>query len=370
MDKSICKEGNYIVFLDVSIGEEKVGRMVIELFKHIVPKTAENFRALCTGEYGKGKLGKALHFTGSRFHRIIPQFMIQGGDITNFNGTGGESIYGPCFEDENFKLKHKFEGQLSLANTGHPNTNNSQFFITLAPCPHLDGKNVVFGCVRQGFGVAREVSYVEAENDKPLVTCTITNSGQLSLNEDWGVAENDGSQDVYPPFPEDWKSNPETVQLNQMEDVIRTIKNSGNEYFKLNRMHDAQRKYKKAVRYIKWYNQSQSKTQQKHFRSYYTAALLNMAAVQLKFKAYKRAINLCDDILLMEPNNVKALFRRGRAQVSMNNFEQGLQDYEQALDLLPNDQQILKEIAFVRKQMRHHLNLEKMTYARMFQNGK
>lgn len=79
--------------------------MVIELFKHIVPKTAENFRALCTGEYGKGKLGKALHFTGSRFHRIIPQFMIQGGDITNFNGTGGESIYGPCFEDENFKLK-------------------------------------------------------------------------------------------------------------------------------------------------------------------------------------------------------------------------------------------------------------------------
>ncbi|XP_008473972.2 peptidyl-prolyl cis-trans isomerase D-like [Diaphorina citri] len=300
MDKSICKEGNYIVFLDVSIGEEKVGRMVIELFKHIVPKTAENFRALCTGEYGKGKLGKALHFTGSHFHRIIPQFMIQGGDITNFNGTGGESIYGPCFEDENFKLKHKFEGQLSLANTGHPN--------------------------------------------KSLVECFLITTIIM------------------------FKSF--CLQLNQMEDVIRTIKNSGNEYFKLNRMHDAQRKYKKAVRYIKWYNQSQSKTQQKHFRSYYTAALLNMAAVQLKFKAYKRAINLCDDILLMEPNNVKALFRRGRAQVSMNNFEQGLQDYEQALDLLPNDQQILKEIAFVRKQMRHHLNLEKMTYARMFQNGK
>ncbi|KAL1460194.1 hypothetical protein WDU94_012129 [Cyamophila willieti] len=313
-----------------------------------------------------GKLGKPLHFIGSCFHKVIPQFMIQGGDITNFDGTGGESVYGPCFEDENFTLKHKFEGQLSLANTGKPNSNNSQFFITLAPCPHLDGQNVVFGCVRHGFGVTREVSMVETEDDKPLVKCTITNSGQLSPEDDWGVIEHDGSQDTYPAFPEDWKLSPESVQLDEMRDVIQAMKSSGNDYFKNNQLHNAQRKYKKALRYIQWYNGSQSFLQQKHFSGSFTATLLNLAAVQLKFREYKNAVHLCDEVLSLEPNNVKALFRRGRAQVSRSNYEFGLQDFEQALKLLPNDPQILREIVGVKKRIQQHLDVEKITYARMF----
>ena len=124
----------------------------MELFADKTPKTAENFRALCTGEKGLGKLGKRLHFKGSSFHRIIRNFMAQGGDFTTGTGTGGESIYGTKFPDENFALKHLERGDLSMANSG-PNSNGSQFFMTFIPCNWLDGKHVVFGKVIKGMQV-------------------------------------------------------------------------------------------------------------------------------------------------------------------------------------------------------------------------
>jgi peptidyl-prolyl isomerase D len=141
-----------LTYFDIIIAGKPAGRIIFSLYNDLVPKTAENFRALCTGEKGEGKSGKKLSYQGSGFHRVIKQFMCQGGDFTAGNGTGGESIYGEKFEDEAFPVKHTKPFLLSMANAG-PNTNGSQFFITTQPTAHLDGKHVVFGEVIRGKSV-------------------------------------------------------------------------------------------------------------------------------------------------------------------------------------------------------------------------
>jgi len=170
--------GRTNVFFDITIGGKAAGRIVMELYNDIVPKTAENFRALCTGEKGMGKQGKPLHFKGSKFHRVIPNFMLQGGDFTRGNGTGGESIYGEKFADENFKEKHNGPGTLSMANAG-PNTNGSQFFICTVKTEWLDGKHVVFGRVTEGLDVVKTVEGKGSQSGKTSADILIADCGQL-----------------------------------------------------------------------------------------------------------------------------------------------------------------------------------------------
>lgn len=178
----VTSKDNPRVFFDIEINGEKAGRIQMELFKTSFPKTVENFRALCTGEKGMGKSGKPLHYKGSIFHRVIPGFMCQGGDFTNGNGTGGESIYGGKFDDEWYEnevyITHNTPGLLSMANSGI-NTNGSQFFITTDKCKWLDCRHVVFGQVEFGWDIVKAIQDCGSTSGQTSKKVIIADCGEL-----------------------------------------------------------------------------------------------------------------------------------------------------------------------------------------------
>ncbi|XP_039128657.1 peptidyl-prolyl cis-trans isomerase CYP21-1 isoform X1 [Dioscorea cayenensis subsp. rotundata] len=175
----VAHEVTHRVYLDVTIDGQQAGRIVVGLYGNVVPKTAENFRALCTGEKGKGSSGKNLHYKGIPFHRIISGFMIQGGDIIRKDGKGKVSIYGGTFPDENFIVKHSHAGIVSMANSG-PNTNGCQFFITTVKASWLDGEHVAFGKVIQGMDTVYAIEGgAGTYNGKPRKKVLIADSGEI-----------------------------------------------------------------------------------------------------------------------------------------------------------------------------------------------
>uniref|UniRef100_A0A8C1WUW8 Peptidyl-prolyl cis-trans isomerase D n=1 Tax=Cyprinus carpio TaxID=7962 RepID=A0A8C1WUW8_CYPCA len=338
----VAKPGNADnprVFFDVDIGGERVGRIVFELFADVVPKTAENFRALCTGEKGIGKsTGKPLHFKGCPFHRIIKKFMVQGGDFSNQNGTGGESIYGDKFEDENFHYKHDKEGLLSMANAG-PNTNGSQFFITTVPTPHLDGKHVVFGQVLKGVGVVKMLEGMETKDDNPVKPCIIAECGEHKEGDKWGIALNDGSGDTYPDFPED--SDVDFKDTNKVLSVAEDVKNIGNNFFKAQNWQSAIKKYSKALRYLETCgNILDDDSAQKKLEPTALSCILNTAACKLKLKLWQEAIESCDEALELNQANTKALFRRAQAWQGLKEFNKAMIDLKKAQEIAPDDKGI------------------------------
>lgn len=301
-----------------------MGRVVFELFADVVPRTAENFRVLCSGE----KAAEGLSYKGCAFHRIIKAFMIQGGDFTKGDGTGGKSIYGEKFEDENFELQHDHPGLLSMANAGK-DTNGSQFFITTTKTPHLNGRHVVFGRVIKGMNVVRQMENVPTANsDKPVKACVIENCGELAEGEDDGVpAPQDG--DIYADYPEDEPTELETTA--ERLEVINKIKTIGNDFFKKGDFDAANQKYDKVIRYLK--EPGASTEEDQNLASLRATIHSNSAACLLKLQKPSLAKEKCDLALEIDPNMVKAIFRRGQANSAMKEFDEAIKDFTRCMEV-------------------------------------
>ncbi|AET04056.1 putative peptidylprolyl isomerase [Medicago truncatula] len=354
------------VYFDISIGGELEGRIVIELFADVVPKTAENFRSLCTGEKGIGPhTNVPLHFKNSIFHRVVKGFMIQGGDISASDGTGGESIYGPNFEDENFDLKHERKGILSMANSG-PNTNGSQFFITTTRTPHLDGKHVVFGKVVKGIGVVRSVELGPVgENDRPEQDVVIADCGEIAEGEDEGVINFFKDGDTFADWPVDLDTKPE--ELEWWMNAVESIKGFGNEHYKKQDYKMAIKKYRKALRYLDmcWEKDGVDQEKSTALRKIKSQIFTNSSACKLKLGDLSGAL-LDSDFAMHDGDNAKALFRKGQVYMLLNDLDAALDSFKRALELEPNDGGIKKEYAIARKKVADRHDKEKKAYSKMF----
>eukprot|EP01113_Clastostelium_recurvatum_P018359 TRINITY_DN2164_c0_g1_i1.p1 TRINITY_DN2164_c0_g1~~TRINITY_DN2164_c0_g1_i1.p1 ORF type:complete len:358 (-),score=110.22 TRINITY_DN2164_c0_g1_i1:8-1081(-) len=347
------------VFFDITIGGVPSGRVVMELYNDITPKTAENFRALCTGETGKGNSGKPRHYKGSAFHRVIPRFMVQGGDFTNGNGTGGESIYGEKFEDENFVEKHTQSGLLSMANAG-PGTNGSQFFITTVETPHLDGKHVVFGRVVKGMGVVRAVEKTETVSDKPVEDVVIADCGELAEGESDGiVVAQDG--DKWEEYPEDF--NPEDT--NERFDAAEAIRAIGNTYFKEGKFQLAVAKYQKAMRYL---DESPEDTPEKEgkVKASKLSCRSNLSLCFLRLNLPDKAKTECTSILNQDPTNTKAMFRRAQANQANKDYQAAKDDLLKALQAEPGNKDVRTELESVNKKIAEAKASQAKFYSKMF----
>ncbi|KAL7284773.1 peptidyl-prolyl cis-trans isomerase Cpr7 [Trametes coccinea BRFM310] len=368
-----------IVYFDITIGGRPAGRIVMQLFSDIVPKTVENFRALCTGEKGVGKSGKPLHYKGCSFHRVIKGFMVQGGDFTAGNGTGGESIYGEKFEDENFEVKHSKRFLLSMANAG-ANTNGSQFFITCNPTPHLDGKHVVFGEVIRGKSVVRAIENTEtASGDVPVEPCIIADCGQLSPDDPSLAEPAAGDGDVYEDYPEDQDpidgkdlgDSPEAALK-----IAREVREVGNKLFKEGKYDEALRKYQKAIRYLDYHldlPEDKPPELKDSFEALLAPLLLNSALASIRAGGSSNArlaLRVTDRAIasleLNDADKAKALYREALAHVILKEDEEAEEALLKAHNLVKDDKAILAELEKVRGRLREKREKEKKQFKKLF----
>lgn len=360
---------NPLTYFDIRLGNEYVGRMVMELRADVVPRSAENFRALCTGEMGIGQFGKPLHYKGTRFHRIQRVFMAQGGDVVHNDGSSGESIYGPIFEDENFNLPHT-EGVVSMANFGKPNSNNSQFFITSVDCSHLNGTNVVVGRILRGFGILNEMEQHCTDDGSVTKDIFIEDCGQLNPNDDWGFGDKDETEDVLPPFPQDWCDINNNYTIQKILQILMGIRHSGN-YFFFNRNYiDAYRKYKKAQRYYNYFmNKISDKQSFSQLEKFFVINCVNMAAAQLHLGEYKAAVYSCSEAIKLDANTSKAYFRRGQAEIHLKNYENAIEDLMIAHKLVPDNESVLSEFNRAKQLLMEYRTSQKHALKNLFKSN-
>jgi len=312
--------------------------------------------------------------------------MIQGGDFTRHNGTGGESIYGEKFPDENFKLKHDRPGLLSMANSGK-NTNGSQFFITTVKTPHLDGKHVVFGKVVKGMGVVKELeNQAVDERDKPRKTSVIANCGQIDEDDDGGseaaasssskqqqpVSE-DGTADVYAQYPDDAELNHKDKEL--FLEVITVIKEVGNDFFRGGDFANAKKKYEKAIRYADFSVTRANHTREEEHALKKTCLIpvhSNLAQACIRLGQVDEAVRHCDRVISLEIGNIKAYYRKGVALREKKLFEDAIEALEKGSSMEPTDGEkkaLTQEIVKCKKLLAAQQEKVKNTYAKMLSGG-
>ncbi|KAH9441982.1 hypothetical protein MJO29_014605 [Puccinia striiformis f. sp. tritici] len=393
------------VFFDITIDSNAVGRIIFELFDDIVPKTAENFRALCTGEKGISESsGKPLCYKGSSFHRVIKSFMCQGGDFTAGNGTGGESIYGDKFEDENFTLQHTKPFLLSMANAG-PNTNGSQFFITTVHTPHLDGKHVVFGRVIGGRSIVRliEQSPTKAGADQPTESIVISDCGMAT---DEILVDGKKQPDQW---GDEWEDHPsdDDEKIEYIETCLKIatkLKQIATTAFKEGNFEVAAKKYIKAITYLDTHTVLPDGCTDEEIEKYTSlrvTILLNAGLASIKAasqagvsppvakKHARTAMKYCSRVLemhysaeqplqkskkglvgcykeLTNDEKAKALYRRALAGVIVQENEASLKDLSEAHELVPTDLAIKKELERVRLSIDNQRKKERAAFGKMF----
>ncbi|KAF9011763.1 peptidyl-prolyl cis-trans isomerase [Cyathus striatus] len=365
-----------ITYFDVTIGDKPAGRIAFSLYSDLVPKTAENFRALCTGEKGVGQSGKLLSFKGSGFHRVIKGFMCQGGDFTAGNGTGGESIYGEKFEDEAFPVNHTKPFLLSMANAG-PNTNGSQFFITVAPTPHLDGKHVVFGEVIRGKSIVRQIeNFPTSSGDVPTSPITIADCGVLSPNDLAATEKEAADGDPYEDYPDDEDRDAQDPAI--ALDIAKTVREVGNKLYKEGKIEEALKKYEKSIRYLDVHPvlpDDAPPELEDSYKALLAPLLLNssLAAIRSNPPSVSNAIiavtNTTRALNKLELNNAdkaKALYRRALAHGIMKDEDKQEADLLEASQLAPNDAAITSELNKIRQVRKERREKEKKAYKKLF----
>ncbi|KAL9905339.1 cyclophilin 40 isoform 2-T2 [Glossina fuscipes fuscipes] len=305
-------KSNPIVFFDINIGREYAGRMVIELRKDVVPKTAENFRCLCTGENGIGTMGRPLHYKGVCFHKIMRVYVVGSGDIINNDGSGGESIYGPLFDDENFELEE----------------------IVIADC------------------------------------------GEILEGQDWCINDNDESGDTLPPYPQDWIDKLKPLTTDELLQILLSIRSAGNHYFTKSQFNEARRKYRKANRYynffrkrFNWQESPQNSYKNEEFKELDNLSVLNninMAAVDLKCQEYENAKYCCSEALSLDPACSKAYYRRGQANIALKNYEDAIDDLLKAHSLLPENKEVLNELNHAKRLLADYNRKQMLRFKHLF----